>query len=92
MNKAELIASVADKTGFTRKDAEKAVNALWASVTEALVAGEKVQIVGVGTWEVKERNARTGVNPRSGEKINIPATKAPVFKAGKALKDAVKAS
>ncbi|MFA5528995.1 MAG: HU family DNA-binding protein [Peptostreptococcales bacterium] len=90
MNKAELIANVAEKTGFTKKDAEAAVNALVSSIEGALVQGDKVQLIGFGTFEVRERKARQGRNPRKpGEVIDIPASKAPVFKAGKALKDSV---
>lgn len=90
VNKAELIASVAEKTGFTKKDAEVAVNAFVASVENALVKGDKVQLIGFGTFETRQRKARTGRNPRKpGETIQIAAAKAPVFKAGKALKDAV---
>ncbi|MBE6073296.1 MAG: HU family DNA-binding protein [Selenomonas ruminantium] len=89
MNKTELVASVAEKTGLTKKDAEKAVNALFDSVQEALTAGDKVQMIGFGTFEVKERAARKGRNPRTGQDIEIPASKNPVFKAGKALKDSV---
>ncbi|HHX13778.1 MAG TPA: HU family DNA-binding protein [Clostridiales bacterium] len=90
MNKAELVARVADKTGFTKKDAELAVNALIASVEEALVKGDKVQLIGFGTFETRQRKARQGRNPRKpDEVIKIAASKAPVFKAGKALKDAV---
>lgn len=89
MNKTELIASVADKSGLTKKDAEKAVNALFASVEEALIANDKVQIVGFGTFEVRERKERKGRNPQSKEEIIIPASNSPVFKAGKSLKDAV---
>ncbi len=90
MNKAELVASVAEKTGFTKKDAELAVNAFLTSVESALVEGDKVQLIGFGTFEVRERKARTGRNPRDPKKtIDIPASKAPVFKAGKALKGAV---
>ena len=91
MNKTELIAALASKTGFAKKDAEKALNAFADVVTEALTAGEKVQVVGFGSFEVKERPARTARNPRTGEEIEIGASKAPVFKAGKALKDAVNA-
>ncbi|RGS72364.1 MULTISPECIES: HU family DNA-binding protein [unclassified Mitsuokella] len=91
MNKTELVASVAEKAGLTKKDAEKAVNALFESVQQALVEGDKVQMIGFGTFEVKERAARTGRNPRTNETIQIPASKNPVFKAGKALKDAVNA-
>ena len=89
MNKTELVASVAEKTGLTKKDAEKAVNALFDSVQDALTAGDKVQMIGFGTFEVKERAARKGRNPQTGKEIEIPAAKNPVFKAGKALKDAV---
>jgi DNA-binding protein HU-beta len=89
MNKTELISSVAEKSGLTKKDAEKAVNALFASVEEALAKGEKVQLVGFGTFEVRDRKARTGRNPQTGAEIQIPAAKVPAFKAGKALKDAV---
>ncbi len=90
MNKSELITKVAEKTGFTKRDSEAAVNAIIASIEEALVAGEKVQLIGFGTFETKERKARQGRNPRKPEEtIEIPASVAPVFKAGKALKDAV---
>ena len=90
MNKAELVAKVAEMTGFTKKDAEAAVNALVGSIEEALVNGDKVQLIGFGTFETRERKARQGRNPRKpGEVIAIDASKAPVFKAGKALKDAV---
>lgn len=90
MNKAELVAAVAEKANFTKKDAEAAVNALLATVEDALVKGEKVQLIGFGTFETRERKARQGRNPRKPEEvIKIAAAKAPVFKAGKALKDAV---
>lgn len=90
MNKAELVASVAEKTGLTKKDAEAAVNGFVDVVEEALVKGDKVQLIGFGTFETRERKARQGRNPRKpGEVIMIEASKAPVFKAGKALKDAV---
>ena len=89
VNKTELVANVAETAGLTKKDAEKAVNALFTTVQQALVEGDKIQIIGFGTFEVKERAARTGRNPRTGEDIQIPASKNPVFKAGKALKDAV---
>ena len=89
MNKTELVAAVAEKTGMSKKDSEKAVNAAFDSITEALAAGEKVQLVGFGAFEVKERNARVGRNPKTKEAIEIPATRVPVFKAGRALKDAV---
>ncbi|HBT79918.1 MAG TPA: integration host factor subunit alpha [Selenomonas sp.] len=91
MNKTELVANVADKTGTTKREAEKAVNAVFAALQQAMVEGDKVQLIGFGTFEVKERAARTGRNPRSGATIEIPASKNPVFKAGKALKDAVNA-
>ncbi len=89
MNKSELIASVAEKSGLTKKDAEKAVNAVFESVTKTLVAGEKVQLVGFGTFEVRTRKERQGQNPQTKEPITIPETKVPAFKAGKGLKDAV---
>ncbi len=89
MNKAELIAAIAAKTGETKKSAEETVNAFVAVVTEALQKGEKVQLVGFGSYEVKTRAARKGRNPQTKEEIKIPASKAPVFKAGKALKDLV---
>lgn len=90
MNKAELIAAVADKTGFTKKDAEASVNALISTIEGALVKGDKVQLIGFGTFETRQRKAREGRNPRKPEEtIKIAASKAPVFKAGKALKDAV---
>ena len=89
MNKTELIAAVAEKAGMSKKDSDKAVNAVFESITAALTEGDKVQLVGFGTFEVKERAARTGRNPRTKEEIEIPASKLPVFKAGKALKDAV---
>ncbi len=89
MNKVELIASVAEKAELTKKDAEKAVAAVLESVEEALAGGDKVQLVGFGTFEVRAREARTGRNPRTKEAITIPASKQPVFKAGKAFKDAV---
>ena len=89
MNKTELVAAVAEKTGLSKKDSEKAVNAAFDSITEALAAGEKVQLVGFGAFEIKERNARVGRNPKTKETIEIPASKYPVFKAGKVLKDKV---
>ena len=92
MNKTELTAALAEKTGSNKKDAEKAINAFVDVVTEALANGEKIQIVGFGSFEVKTREARTARNPRTGEEIKIEASKAPVFKAGKALKDSVKVS
>lgn len=89
MNKVELIAAVANKAGLSKKDAEKAVAAVVASVEEALVKGDKVQLIGFGTFEVRERAARTGRNPQTKEEITIAASKQPVFKAGAALKKAV---
>ena len=89
MTKAELINAIAEKSERTKKDAEKALNAVVTSITDALVDGDKVQIVGFGTFEVRERSAKEAINPRTKEKINVPAKKAPAFKAGKALKDAV---
>ena len=89
MNKTELVASVAEKAGMTKKDAEKAINALFASVEGALAKKDKVQIIGFGTFEVKSRGARKGRNPQTGKEITIPASKTPVFKAGKGLKDSV---
>ncbi|MBP2650769.1 MAG: histone family protein DNA-binding protein [Firmicutes bacterium] len=89
MNKTELVASVADKAGITKKDAEKAINALFTTVEEALAQNDKVQIIGFGTFEVKERQERKGRNPQTGEEITIEASKTPVFKAGKGLKDSV---
>ena len=90
MNKTELVAAVATKADLSKKDAEAAVKAVLDAVTEALADGEKVALVGLGTFEVKERAARTGKNPRTGEAIEIPASKVPSFKAGAALKNAVK--
>ena len=89
MNKTELVASMADKAGISKKDAEKALTAFLDTVTDELKKGEKVQLVGFGTFEVRERAARTGINPRTKEMISIEATKVPAFKAGRALKDAV---
>ncbi len=89
MNKSELIADVALRADITKKDADAAVNAIVDSITHALENGDKVQLVGFGTFEVRTRGARTGRNPRNNEEISIPASKAPAFKAGKALKDVV---
>ena len=89
MNKTELIGCVAEKSGLAKKDAEKAVNAVLDAVVETLKAGEKVQLVGFGSFETKQREARMGRNPKTKEPIQIPASKVPVFKAGKALKDEV---
>ena len=90
MNKTELVAAVAAKAELSKKDAEAAVAAVFDSVKDALADGDKVALVGFGTFEVKTRAARTGKNPRTGEVINIPEAKVPSFKAGSALKDAVK--
>ncbi len=89
MNKSDLVAAVAAKTGSTKKDAEAAVNAFVDVVTASLVKGDKVQLVGFGSFDVRKRAARKGRNPQTKEEIKIPASKAPVFKAGKALKDVV---
>ncbi len=89
MNKNELIAKISEKSALSKKDAEKALTAVIDSITEAMVAGDKVMLVGFGSFEVKAREARMGRNPKTKEAIEIPASKAPVFKAGKALKDAV---
>lgn len=90
MNKSTLVAAMAEKAGLTKKDAEKALAAFVDSVSEALKAGDKVQLVGFGTFEVRERAAREGKNPQTGAKIDIPASKVPAFKAGQALKDSLK--
>ena len=90
MNKSELISAIVDKAGLAKKDADKALNAFIEIVTEELKAGGKVQLVGFGTFEVKERAARTGINPQTKEQIQIPASKAPVFKAGNTFKSEVK--
>ena len=89
MTKAELIANVAKKAELTQKDTEAAVNAFFSTVQESLAAGENVQVTGFGTFEVRERAARVGRNPQTGEEIQIAAAKVPAFKPGKALKDAV---
>ena len=91
MNKTELVAAISEKTELTKKDSEKALKALIDVVAEELKKGEKVQLVGFGTFEVSERAARTGKNPQTGAEIKIAACKAAKFKAGKALKDAVNA-
>ena len=90
MTKVELIASVAAEAGMSKKDAEKAVNAALAAITEELKNGGKVSLVGFGTFEVRERPERQGRNPRTGESMTYPACKVPVFKPGKALKDAIR--
>ncbi len=89
MTKAELISVVAEKTDLTKKDSDKAVTAVIDAITEALVNGDKVSLVGFGTFEVKDRAARKGINPRTKEPMPIPASKLPSFKAGKALKESV---
>lgn len=89
MTKAELTSLVAEKADMTKKDADKAINAVIDSITETLAKGEKIQLVGFGTFEVRERAAREGINPITKAKMTIEATKVPAFKAGRALKDAV---
>lgn len=89
MNKAELISAVAERAGLSKKDSEKAVNAALDAITETLAAGDKVQLVGFGSFEVRERSARVGHNPRTNEAMELPASRVPAFKVGKALKDAV---
>ena len=91
MNKTELVAALAEKTAFSKKDAEKVLGAFVDVINESLVKGDKVQLIGFGTFDVKDRPARKARNPRTGEEIEIAASKAPVFKAGKALKDKVNA-
>ena len=91
MNKTELIAAIAEKTELSKKDAEKAVKAFTDVVVEELQKGEKIQLVGFGTFEVSERAARTGRNPQTGAEMPIPASKSPKFKAGKAFKDLLNA-
>ena len=89
MNKTELIGALAAKTGMTRKDSEKALNAAVASITEALTNGDKVQIVGFGTFEVRERGEKKCINPKTKQEMICPPCKAPAFKAGRGLKEAV---
>lgn len=89
MNKAELVSSVADRAEVTKKDAEKVITAVFDVVEEAMAKGEKVQLVGFGTFEVRDRAARTGRNPQTGEEIQIAATRVPAFRAGKALRDSI---
>ena len=89
MTKADLVNSIAGKAGLSKADAEKALKAFTDAVTDAMKAGEKVSLVGFGTFSVGQRAARTGQNPQTGAKINIPAAKVPKFKAGKALKDSI---
>lgn len=89
MNKNEMIAAVAEKTGLAKKDAEKAFSAILETITETLVQGEKVQIVGFGTFETRDRAEKQGRNPITKEPMTVPATRVPAFKAGKALKEAI---
>ena len=89
MNKAELITVVSEKTGLSKKDSEKAVNATLEAITETLEAGERVQLVGFGVFNVKERGTRIGRNPKTKEEIEIPASRVPQFKAGKSLREAI---
>ena len=89
MNKTDLIAAIAEETGMTKKDVSTVVDATFDKITAAMVAGDKVQLMSFGTFETRERGERTGKNPRTGESVTIAACKAPAFKAGKALKDAV---
>lgn len=90
MNKTDLIQMVAEKSELSKKDSEKAVNAVLESIMDAVTKGEKVQIIGFGTFEPRQRAAKTGRNPSTGEEIHIPATKVPAFKAGKAFKERLK--
>ena len=89
MTKTDLINAVAEKAGLTKKDADKAVSAVIDAITDSLAKGEKIQLVGFGTFEVRERAAKEGINPATKQKMNIPAKKVPAFKTGKALKDVV---
>ncbi|AEY67919.1 MULTISPECIES: HU family DNA-binding protein [Eubacteriales] len=89
MNKSELVDKMAEKSGLSKKDSDKALNAMLESVEEALTSGDKVQLIGFGSFEVKQRAARKGRNPQTMEEINIPESKAPVFKAGKDLKEMI---
>lgn len=91
MNKSELVTAVAERSGLTKTDSEKAINAFIDAVRDGLVAGDEVRLVGFGTFAVSDRAATTGRNPRTGEAMNIPASKQPKFRAGKDLKDAVNA-
>ena len=90
MNKTELIAAIAEKSGVSKKDAEKVVNATVEVITDAMAKGDKVALTGFGSFEVRERAEKQGRNPKTGETMTVPASKVPAFKAGKALKDAVK--
>ena len=89
MTKAELVSEVAAKSGLSKKDSEKAIAGVIETITETLAKGESIQLVGFGTFEVRERASRSGINPQTKKKIQIPATKVPAFKAGRGLKDAV---
>ena len=89
MKKTDLIAAVAEQSGLSKKDAEKAVNTALDTIIKAVAEGDKIQLTGFGTFEQRQRNARTGVDPRTGNSIEIPASKVPAFKAGKAFKDIV---
>jgi len=90
MNKNELISAVAEKSGLSKKDSEKALNAALETITATVAAGNKVQLIGFGTFELRERAEKQARNPRTGEKMTVPACKAPAFKAGQAFKDAAK--
>ena len=90
MTKADLITKIAEKSELSKKDSEKALNAVIAAITDALTEGDKVQLTGFGTFEVRDKKEKEAINPRTKEKIVVPARKSPAFKAGKALKDAVK--
>ncbi len=89
MTKTELVNVIAEKANYTKKDAEKALTTVISAISESLEKGEKVQLVGFGTFEVRDRKAKEGINPKTNTKISIPAKKVPAFKAGKALKDAI---
>jgi len=89
LNKTDLIGEVAGKAEITKKDAEKVINAFFTTVEDALKSGDKIQLIGFGTFEVRDRQARKGRNPQTGEEIDIPAARVPAFKPGKALKDAL---
>jgi DNA-binding protein HU-beta len=89
LNKTELIGEVAGKAGITKKDAEKVINAFFTTVENGLKSGDKIQLIGFGTFEVRDRQARKGRNPQTGAEIDIPAARVPAFKPGKALKDAL---
>jgi DNA-binding protein HU-beta len=91
MNKTELISAVAEKSGLTKKDVEKAISATLDTIKEEVAKGEKVQVIGFGTFEARQRNARTGQNPQTKQTVEIPAATVPAFKAGKAFKDIVNA-